>query len=145
MKWNGTVILFSGVGGGGAGGGSKGTLRRVEELQTKVMRQSDELVEMHRKRSEVQTQLTELTTQLRRKEEDLSKKDDRLGYAALTLSTLHCINPFHSGWQDPGAEWEVPEAGGGGGDHSEGPRQSPADQPGSDGRAPCPAADLHCA
>lgn len=50
----------------------------MEELQSKVMRQADELVEMHRKRGEVQTQLAELTTQLRKKDDDLFKKDERL-------------------------------------------------------------------
>ena len=49
----------------------------MEELQSKVMRQADELVEMHRKRGEVQTQLAELTTQLRKKDDDLFKKDER--------------------------------------------------------------------
>ena len=58
-------------------GGGKGSMKRMDELQVKVMKQSDELVEMHRKRSEAQTQLTELTTQLRKKDDDLVKKDER--------------------------------------------------------------------
>ena len=57
--------------------GAKGSQRRMEELQTKVMKQADELVELHRKKGEAHTQLAELTTQLRKKDDDLVKKDER--------------------------------------------------------------------
>lgn len=70
-----TVLVCSG--GGGAGAGGKGSVRRVEEMQSKMMRQADELVELHRKRGEAQGQVAELTTQLRRKDDDLVKKDER--------------------------------------------------------------------
>ena len=68
------VIVISGA---GVAGGGKGNVRRMEELQSKMIRQSDELVELHRKRGEAQTQLAELTTQLRKRDDDLVKKDDR--------------------------------------------------------------------
>lgn len=58
----------------------------MEELQSKVMRQADELVEMHRKRGEVQTQLAELTSQLRKKDDELAKRDER--FVSLCLSCL---------------------------------------------------------
>ena len=57
--------------------GGKGNQRRTEELQSKVMKQAEELVEMHKKVGEVTTQLAELTTQLRKKDNDLVKKDER--------------------------------------------------------------------
>ena len=57
--------------------GGKGNQRRTEELQAKVMKQADELVELHKGTGEVQAQLAELTTQLRKKDNDLVKKDER--------------------------------------------------------------------
>lgn len=66
-----TILCSSGTSGG------KGNQRRTEELQTKVMKQAEELVEMHKKVGEVTTQLAELTTQLRKKDSDLVKKDER--------------------------------------------------------------------
>jgi autophagy-related protein 16 len=69
---NDIVLCISGSSGG------KGNQRRTEELQSKVMKQAEELVEMHKKVGEVTTQLAELTTQLRKKDNDLVKKDERV-------------------------------------------------------------------
>lgn len=75
------------------GAGAKGNQRRMEELQSKVMRQADELVEMHRKRGEIQTQLAELTSQLRKKDDDLAKKDERFvsSSACPAFNLLSCV------------------------------------------------------
>ena len=97
-------MLGSGVGGGG--GGKAGAQRRTEELQAKVMKQAEELVELHRKRGEAQTALAELTTQLRQKDDDLVKKDGRCVAYVIVELVKGC-------WQDKGGVWSAEEAGSG--------------------------------
>lgn len=46
----------------------------------KVMKQADELVELHKKTGDVQAQLADLTSQLRKKDSDLVRKDEKCVY-----------------------------------------------------------------
>lgn len=49
----------------------------MEELQAKLMQKTEDLMEMHKKQSEAQGKVAELTGQLRKKEEEISKRDER--------------------------------------------------------------------
>jgi len=57
----------------------------MEELQAKLMQKTEDLMEMHKKQSEAQGKVAELTGQLRKKEEEISKRDERCRFSSSSI------------------------------------------------------------
>ena len=71
-------IIYTPRGGGGGGGGELARAnRKIDNFQQKVMNKTEALMEAHKKQSESAGKIADLTAQLRKKEDEIAKKDIR--------------------------------------------------------------------
>ena len=64
---------------GGAGGGAQlsRATRKIEDLQSKMMKQSEQLMEAQKKQIEYADKLADVTGRLRKNEDELGRKESR--------------------------------------------------------------------
>ncbi len=65
------------------------TQKRVDELQQKLMQKTEELAETREKHIDAAERISALTTQLRQKDDEMSKKENQ--YVRDVYPSYHCF------------------------------------------------------